>query len=63
MVKITYIEQVADVIARKCSLWYYNDGHERIEIPYENVLSLTVKEILTRISQNNLYYQKAHGVP
>jgi hypothetical protein len=59
MVKIIYIEQVAEVIAHKCALWYYNENSELVEIPYEKSLDLTLREILNLMDRNNLYYNKS----
>jgi len=58
MVKIIYIEQVADVIAHKCSLWYQDSKGSFVEVGYTHVLDLTIRDILSMISQNNLYYNK-----
>jgi len=58
MIKILYFEQLSDVIARNCSIWYHTENAEYVEIPYSHVLSLTIKELLNMIDRNNLYYKK-----
>lgn len=58
MVQIIYIEQLADVIAVQCSLWYRDSSGSPVEIGYEQVLLLTVGQILNMMDRNNLFYNK-----
>lgn len=58
MVKIIYIEQLAEVVHHMYSFWYYSETGELIEIPYTNVLKMSLGKICDMISRNNLYYKK-----